>query len=191
MFNPQKDLVHSMSYQFIANLEPGQFTPLDIWWLKNLKRIFKKAKLTSIKQIRLVRLLRTNYFGNCAMTLNNSNEEVIFEAVTDTDDSSYLVNFDQVYDIVGEEDWIHGEVKCLANLASSRTFTLSWGAKKKESIKQRSVFSDEGLQVGNHVVVENHGKQWPHKSGIIDIDVENNTALIRWETTQKVDLVDL
>jgi hypothetical protein len=106
-------------------------------------------------------------------------------------DSSYLVNLDQVYDIVGEEDWIHGDNNCLANLASTRTITLSWGAKKKESIKQRSVLSDEGLQVGNHVVVENHGKQWPHKAEIIDIDMENNTASIRWETTQKVDLVDL
>jgi hypothetical protein len=69
--------------------------------------------------------------------------------------------------------------------------TLSWGAKKKESIKKRSVLSDEGLQVGNHFVVGNHGKQWPHKAHIIDIDMENNTALIRWEATQNIDLVDL
>jgi hypothetical protein len=27
LFNPQKDLVLSMPYQFVANLEPGQFTP--------------------------------------------------------------------------------------------------------------------------------------------------------------------
>jgi hypothetical protein len=60
-----------------------------------------------------------NYVGNCTITLRNSNENVMYEAVTDTSDSSYLVNLDQVYDIVGEEDWIHGEVKCLANLASS------------------------------------------------------------------------
>jgi hypothetical protein len=66
-----------------------------------------------------VRLLRTNYFGNHAITLRNSNEIVIYKAVTDTNDLSYLVNLDQVYDIVGEEDWIHGEVNCLANLASS------------------------------------------------------------------------
>ncbi len=103
---------------------------------------------------------------------------MIYEAVTDTNDSSYLVNLDEVYDIVGEKDWIHAEVNCLSNLASSQKITLSWGAKKKESIKQRSVLSDEGLQVGNHVVVENHGKQWPHKAEIINIDMENNTALI-------------
>jgi hypothetical protein len=57
---------------------------------------------------------------------------------------------------------------------------LKWGEKKKESINQRSELSDEGLQVGNHVVVENHGKQWPHKAEIVDIDMENNTAWIRW-----------
>ncbi len=33
MFHPQKDLVLSMPYQFVANLEPGQFTPLDTQWL--------------------------------------------------------------------------------------------------------------------------------------------------------------
>ncbi len=41
-FHPRKDLVLSMPYQFVANLEPDQFTPLDKEWLKNLKRIKKK-----------------------------------------------------------------------------------------------------------------------------------------------------
>jgi hypothetical protein len=50
--------------------------------------VFFKAKLNSIKQIRLVRLLRTNYVGNCTFTLKNSNENAIYEAVTDTNDSS-------------------------------------------------------------------------------------------------------
>ncbi len=30
MFHPQKDLVLSMPYQFVAYLEPGRFTPLDV-----------------------------------------------------------------------------------------------------------------------------------------------------------------
>jgi hypothetical protein len=143
----------------------------------------KKAKLNSIKQIRLVRLSKTNYVGNCAITLRNSNENVMYEAVTDTNDSSYLVTLDQIYDIVGEEDWIHGESNCLVNLASSQTITLSWGAKKKEHKEERKVLSDESLQVGDLVVVENHGNQWPHKAQIVDIDMENKFALIRWETT--------
>ncbi len=69
----------------------------------------KKAKLNSIKQIRLVRLSKTNYVGNQTMTFKNSNENVIYVTVTDTNDSSYLFTLDQIYDIVGEEDWIHGE----------------------------------------------------------------------------------
>ncbi len=111
-----------------------------------------------------MRLLKTNYVGNRAITLKNSSEDVMYEAVTDTNDSSYLVTLDQIYDIVREEDWIHGEGNCLVNLVSSQTITLSWGAEKKECIEQRSVFSDEGLQVGSHVIVENHGKHWPHQA---------------------------
>jgi hypothetical protein len=119
-----------------------------------------------------MRLLKTNCVGNCTITFENSNENVIYEAVTDTNDSSYLVTLDQVYDIVGEEDWIHGESNCLVNLASSQMITLSWGAKKKERIEQRRVLSDEGMHVGDHVVVENHGNQRPHKAQIVDIDME-------------------
>ncbi len=38
-FHPQKDLVLSMPYQFVVNLELGEFTPLDKFWLKNVKKI--------------------------------------------------------------------------------------------------------------------------------------------------------
>ncbi len=73
------------------------------------------------------------------MTFKNSNENVMFEAVTDTNDSSYLVTLDQIYDIFGEEDWIHGESNCLVSLASGQTITLSWGAKKNEHKEQRGL----------------------------------------------------
>ncbi len=116
---------------------------------------------------------------------------MICEAVTDTNDSSYHVTLDQIYDIVGEEDSIHGESNCLVNLASGQTIRLSWGAKKKERKEQRRVLSDKGLQVGNHVFVENNGNQWPHQAQIVDIDLENNFALIRWETTQNIDYANL
>ncbi len=38
-FHPQKDLVLSMPYQFVANLELGKFAPLDKFWLKNVRKI--------------------------------------------------------------------------------------------------------------------------------------------------------
>ena len=129
-------MVLSTPYQFVANLEPGQFTPLDTQWLKNLKKILKEAKLNSIKQIRLVRLLKTNYVGNCTNTFKKSNEDVMYEAVTDTNDSSYLVPHDQIYDIVGEEDWIHGESNCLVNLASSQMI----GEQKRRNTKSKDEY---------------------------------------------------
>ncbi len=135
LFNPQKVLVLSIPHQFVANLKPGQFTSLDNWWLKNLNGILIKAISNSIKQSRLVRLLRTNYCRNCSITFRNSNEDVIYEDVINTNGSSFLVNLDQVYDTVGEEDWIHDKVNCHSNLASSQRITLSWGAKKKEYIQ--------------------------------------------------------
>jgi hypothetical protein len=71
-----------------------------------------------------------NYFGYCSIKFRNSNEDVIYEVDININRSSFIVNLGQVYDIVGEEDWIHGEVNCLSNLALSQTITLSWGAKK-------------------------------------------------------------
>jgi hypothetical protein len=35
-FHPQKDLVLSMPYYFVANLKPGQLTALDNLWLKSM-----------------------------------------------------------------------------------------------------------------------------------------------------------
>ncbi len=125
------------------------------------------------------------------MSFKSFNENMMYEAVTDNNDSSYLVTLDQIYDIVGEEDWIHGVSICLVNLASGQMIMLSWGAKNKECKEQRRVLSDEGLQVGDHVVVKNHGNQWPHQAQIVDIDMENNFALIRCETTQNIDYIDL
>jgi hypothetical protein len=148
-----------------------------------VKKILKKAKTNSIKQIRLVRLPKKHFIGNQTMSFKNSNEDVIYEAVTDSKNSSFLVSLDQIYDIVGEEDWIHGESNCLVNLASGRTITLSWGAKKKEHKEQSTLLSDECLQVGDLVVVKNHGDQWPHQACIIEIDTENKLAMIQWETT--------
>ncbi len=42
MFHPQKDLVLSTPYQFVVNLEPGQFTSLDKLWIKNVTKIKKR-----------------------------------------------------------------------------------------------------------------------------------------------------
>jgi hypothetical protein len=65
------------------------------------------------------------------------------------------------------------------------------GSKEEGTKEQRRVLSNEGLQVGDHVFVENHGNQWPHKAQIVNIDIENNFSSIKRETTQNIAYVDL
>jgi hypothetical protein len=88
---------------------------------------------------------KKRFFGSQTMTFENSDEDVIYEAVTDMKNSSFLVSLNQINDIVGEEDWIPGESNCLVNLASGRTITLRWGAKKKEHKEQSRLLSDENF----------------------------------------------
>ncbi len=83
-----------------------------------------------------MRLLKTTCVGNQTITFKNSNENVMYEAVTDTNDSSYLVTIDQIYDIVGGEDWIHGESNCLVNLASSQMI----GEQKRRNTKSKDEY---------------------------------------------------
>ncbi len=141
-----------------------------------------RSKLSHLGR-RVVRLPRKHFIGNQTKSFENSNEDVIYEAVTDSINSSFLVSLHQIYDIVREEDWIHCESNCLVNLASGRTITLSWGAKKKVHKEQSTLLSDECLQVGDLVVVKYHGDQWPHQARIIEIDVENELAKIKLKTT--------
>ena len=37
----------------------------------------------------------------------------------------------------------------------------------------------------------NHGNHWQYRGKIVSIDSENDTAMIRWETTRKTKFVDM
>ncbi len=37
----------------------------------------------------------------------------------------------------------------------------------------------------------NHGNRWQYRGEIVSIDSENDTAMIRWETTRKTESVDM
>ena len=151
----------------------------------------KKGKDKLHQTNKACKATKKHFIGNQTMSFKNSNGDVMYEAATDLRNSSFLVSLHQIYDIVGEEDWIHGESNCLVNLASGRTITLSWGAKKKEHNEHSTLLSDECLlQVGDLVVVKNHGDQWPHQARIIEIDTEKKLTMIKWETTRKTDTVD-
>jgi hypothetical protein len=64
--------------------------------------------------------------------------------------------------------------------------SCSVGEQRRKNTKSKEnyyLLKVESLQVGDLVVVGNHGNQWPHKAQIVDIDMENKLALIRWEST--------
>jgi hypothetical protein len=87
------------------------------------------------------------------------------------------VNFGQINDIIGDEEWLQGELNCLCNIASSRSISLSWGAKKKEFTHSDALC----ICVGDRVSVENHGKHWIYLGHIISIDKNTKTAVVKWE----------
>ncbi len=76
------------------------------------------------------------------------------------------MNFGQINDIIGDEEWLQGEVNCLCNIASSQIISLSWGAKKKESTHSDVLCICEG----DRVSVKNHGKHWIYLGHILIID---------------------
>jgi hypothetical protein len=101
--------------------------------------------------------------------------------------TKFYVNFGQISGIIGEEEWLHGEVNCLCNIASSQIISLSWGAKKKESKN----LPDSCLCVGDHVTVANHGKHWIQVAKICSIDKSTKLAIVKWDVTLKKDTVNL
>ncbi len=97
------------------------------------------------------------------------------------------MNFGQIHDIIGDEEWLQGEGNCLCNTASSQIVSLTLGAKKNESTN----FDDLCICVGDRVSVENHEKHWIHLGYIISIDKNTKSAVVKWEETQKKDTVHL
>ena len=74
------------------------------------------------------------------MSFENSNEDVIYEAVTDSKKRSFLVSLDQIYDIVGEEDWIHGESNCLIKFGFRSNNHAQLGSKKEGAQRVKYIF---------------------------------------------------
>jgi hypothetical protein len=140
----------------------------------------KKAQSSNIKQIRFIR-----HIGRLDTYDNSREYEIdddchIHEIFLEKDITHY-VNFGQINDIIGDEEWLQGEGNCLCNIASSRIISLSWGAKKKESTHSDGLC----ICVGDRVSVENHGKHWIHLGHILSIEKNTKTAVVREETWKK------
>ncbi len=78
----------------------------------------KKAQSSNIKQIRFIR-----HIGRLDIYNNSSEYDIeddchIYKIFLENDITHY-VNFNQINDIIGDEEWLKGESNCLCNIASS------------------------------------------------------------------------
>jgi hypothetical protein len=175
-----------MLFDFIDGLKDKKWTRIDHKWLAKLMRHLKKAQSSNIKQIRFIRQIgRLDIYDNSTES-ENEDDCYIYEVILENNVTHY-VNFRQINDIIGDEEWLQGEGNCLCNIASSQIVSLSFGAKKKESTNCDALC----ICVGDRVSVENHGKHWIHLGHIIRIDKDTKSAVVKWEETLKKDTVHL
>jgi hypothetical protein len=140
-----------MPFDFINGLKDTKWTRIDQKWLARLTKHLKKAQSSNIKQIRFIRHIgRLDIYDNSSK-YNFEDDCHIYEIILENDISHY-VNFGQINDLIGDEEWQLGEVDCLCNIASSQIISLSWGAKKKESTHSDALC----ICVGDCVSVDNH-----------------------------------
>ncbi len=58
-------------------------------------------------------------------------DKVIYDIVQ-TNSHEFSVKYSKISDIIGEEEWVDGEMNTLSNIGSHQIVNLSFGAKKKE-----------------------------------------------------------
>ncbi len=140
-------------------------------------------------------------------------DKVIYDIVH-TNSHKFSVKYSQISDVIGEEEWVDGKMNTLSNIGSHQIVNLSFGAKKKEKKNNtQSLFEDlsthnkkakkKGIEysesnksknlliVGDRVIVINHGMKWINYAKVIGIDVNEDWAMIKWESTSKNDRVKL
>jgi hypothetical protein len=157
-----------MPFNFVNGLVDGKWTILDNKWLKDVKKTLKKAQSHSVKDI-------TGLDSN----LINYNKDHIYQVTMDNDAQSiFYVNSDLIMDIIGEEEWMKGELSCICNIASGRKVSLTWGLKKKLSNRSH-------LSIGDDVIVSNHGTKWEHCAKILQMNDDGISVMVKWDTSLK------
>jgi hypothetical protein len=169
-----------MPFDLIDGLKDNKWTHIDKKWLARLRKHLKKAQSSNIKQMRFIR-----HIGRLDIYDDSREDEIeddcYIYAIFLENNSTHYLNFGQINDIIGDEEWLQGEVNCLCNIASSQIISLSWGAKKKEATHSDALCICEG----DCVSVENHGKHWIHLGYIISIQKHKNSCREAGRDTEK------
>jgi hypothetical protein len=111
--------------------------------------------------------------------LINNDKDHIYQVTMDNDaQSTFYVNSALIMDIIGEGEWMKGELNCICNIASGRKVTLTWGSNKKSSNRSH-------LSIGDNVIVSNHGTKWEHRAKILQMNEDRISVLVKWDTSLK------
>jgi hypothetical protein len=78
----------------------------------------KKAQSSNIKQIRFIRHIGRLNIDDNSRWYEIEDDCHIYEIFLENDINHY-VNFGQINDLLGDEEWLQGEGNCLCNIASS------------------------------------------------------------------------
>ena len=128
-----------MSYGFVKVLKDKSWTKLEKRWLENVKKILKQAASNSVSDVKLVRRIFEDDFSGKEHASFTTDRCTIYEVTLDNQPNrKFYVNFSQIMEIIGEEQWMKGEFICICNIASNRVAELTWGSKKKS--RPRSQF---------------------------------------------------
>jgi hypothetical protein len=153
-----------------------------------------KADNNAIKQIRFLRRIYTLDWHGGSTEYKNANDWLLFLVHT-ANGKKHCINNTKLREFIADEDWINGEVNTLSNIASNRTISLSWGSKIKDTKNlacEVSLCNDATLlSVGDLVVVSNHGTKRTHHAIIVSINERTSSAVVRWNSNSKKDLVAL
>jgi hypothetical protein len=120
-------------------------------WLARLMKHLKKAQSSNIKQIRFVTHIGRLDIYDDSREYDIEDDCHIYEIFLENDITHY-VNFGQMNDRIGDEEWLQGEGNCLCNIALFQIISLSWAAKKKDSTYSDALCICEA----DPVSVENH-----------------------------------
>jgi hypothetical protein len=120
------------------------------------------------------------------------NERYIYEIYMDK--LRFYVNYCQICDIIGDEQWMKSEAHCLCNLSSHRILMLTLGSKWKPITIKGELCSAanniEQIEIGDMVTVSNHGNLFP-LAIVKKINNLDKTAKIKWDVSLKTNTVEL
>ena len=109
-----------MPYDFVNDLEDNKWTKLKKW-AKEVKKTLKQAQAHSVKDVKLVRTITKEDITGVDQNSINYNKDHIYQVTMDNDaQSTFYVNSDLTMEIIGEEEWMKGELNCICNIVSGR-----------------------------------------------------------------------